>query len=38
VSQPSTWQRRYQEFDREQQSLLDAAAQPKPVKAESPAG
>jgi formate dehydrogenase major subunit len=39
VSQPSAWQRRYQEFDREQQSLLDAAAQPKqPAKAESPAG
>jgi formate dehydrogenase major subunit len=39
VSQPSTWQRRYQEFDRQQQSLLDAAAQPKqPAKAESPAG
>jgi formate dehydrogenase major subunit len=29
VSQPSTWQRRYQEFDREQQTLLDAAAHPK---------
>src|ERR1700684_1438400 len=39
VSQPSTWQRRYQEFDREQQTLLDAAGHPKqPVKAVSPTG
>jgi formate dehydrogenase major subunit len=28
VSQPSAWQRRYQEFDRQQQSLLDAAVHP----------
>jgi formate dehydrogenase major subunit len=39
VSQPSAWQRRYQEFDRQQQSLLDAAAHPKqPAKADSPTG
>src|ERR1700688_2253927 len=39
VSQPSAWQRRYQEFDRQQQTLLDAAVQPKqPVKADSPTG
>jgi formate dehydrogenase major subunit len=39
VTQPSAWQRRYQEFDREQQTLLDAATQPKqPVKAVSPTG
>src|SRR6204780_3153343 len=39
VSQPSAWQRRYQEFDREQQSLLDAAAHPKqPAKADLPTG
>jgi formate dehydrogenase major subunit len=39
VSQPSVWQRRYQEFDRQQQSLLDAAAHPRqPAKADSPTG
>jgi formate dehydrogenase major subunit len=39
VTQPSAWQRRYQQFDREQQTLLDAATQPKqPAKAVSPTG
>ena len=39
VTQPSAWQRRYQQFDREQQTLLDAASQPKqPAKAVSPTG
>jgi len=39
VSQPSAWQRRYQEFDRQQQSLLDAAVHPRQAaKADSPAG
>jgi formate dehydrogenase major subunit len=39
VTQPSAWQRRYQEFDRQQQSLLNEAAHPRqPVKADSPTG
>jgi formate dehydrogenase major subunit len=39
VTQPSAWQRRYQEFDRQQQSLLDEAAQPRqPVKVDSHSG
>ncbi len=39
VTQPSAWQRRYQEFDREQQTLLDAATHPKQAaKAVSPTG
>jgi formate dehydrogenase major subunit len=39
VSQPSAWQRRYQEFDRQQQSLLDAAVHPRQAaKADSAAG
>jgi len=38
VSQPSAWQRRYQEFDRQQQSLLEAAVHPhQPAKADSAA-
>jgi formate dehydrogenase major subunit len=38
VSQPSAWQRRYQEFDRQQQSLLEAAVHPhQPVTADSAA-
>jgi formate dehydrogenase major subunit len=39
VTQPSAWQRRYQEFDRQQQSLLDEAAHPRqPVKVDSHSG
>jgi formate dehydrogenase major subunit len=39
VTQPSAWQRRYQEFDRQQQSLLDEAANPRePVKVDSHSG
>jgi formate dehydrogenase major subunit len=39
VTQPSAWQRRYQEFDRQQQSLLDEAVHPRqPVKVDSHSG
>jgi formate dehydrogenase major subunit len=39
VTQPSAWQRRYQEFDRQQQSLLEEAAHPRqPVKVDSHSG